>query len=311
MEDRERTDTPRNTMSPWKPFARRAIVAGKQVEHWTPNTKTLDAPLRWRLLRHALVVSDLFHESVPDDWIDRIFAVMALADRHTFQVLTKRPGRMREYLADRLRRRFEWGRLATAAQDALEGRRRPVEHVKAHVASRDPGWPLPNVWLGTSVEGQATADERIPLLLATPAAVRFVSVEPMLGPVDFRWAKWDSWTDEDRKRRPSINHLDGLRMLDWVIVGGESGPGARPCDVAWIRSVVAQCREAAVPCFVKQVGAYYVDAANGVGGARATQPDPQLVPPIRRLSDPKGGDPAEWPEDLRVREYPEEGGSDG
>lgn len=132
----------------------------------------------------------------------------------------------------------------------------------------------PNVWLGTTTEDQERADLRIPYLLAVPAAVRFLSVEPLLGPVDiFRWI------------HPCQRAV--LTGIDWVIVGGESGPKARPCDVAWIRGVVEQCREAGVPAFVKQFG------ANAVRGETSLN-----------LRDPKGGDPAEWFHDLRVREFP-------
>jgi protein gp37 len=115
-------------------------------------------------------------------------------------------------------------------------------------------WPLSNVWLGVSVENQHFADERIPLLLQTPAAVRFLSVEPLLGPVTFRWAKWDDWTNGDGERRAVVNEHDGLRRLDWVIVGGESGPSARPMHPDWPRSIRDQCQAAGVAYFFKQWG---------------------------------------------------------
>jgi len=127
-------------------------------------------------------------------------------------------------------------------------------------------WPLPNVWLGVSAEDQDRADERIPILLDTPAAVRFVSYEPALGPVDFR---------------PYIDPRGGT-TVDWVIVGGESGPAARPFDVMWAHMVIDQCLVEGGPAvFVKQLGSYYLD-----------------------LRDRKGGDPGEWPEGLRVRQLP-------
>ena len=149
--------------------------------------------------------------------------------------------------------------------------------------------------LGVSVEDQATAEKRIPWLLDSPAAVRFVSYEPALGPVDFtNLDVMQHWDLPYHKHAPTIR-LDALRGhwkgpddiitgLDWVIVGGESGPGARPFGIAWARSVVEQCREAGVACFVKQLGAHPYPSAT--------------------LRDPKGGDPSEWPEDLRVREWP-------
>jgi protein gp37 len=133
---------------------------------------------------------------------------------------------------------------------------------------------LPNVWLGVSVENQQYADERIPLLLQTPAALRFISAEPLLGPLDLQ---------------PAVRYAP----IDWVIVGGESGPGARPFDLAWARSIVQQCQAAGVACFVKQVGAKPVFEGTPVGVFEGYD-----------YEDPKGGDPSEWPEDLRVREFP-------
>lgn len=243
----------------------------------------LDAPLHWREPRMVFVnsVSDLFHEDVPDAFIGQVFAVMALSPQHTFQVLTKRPARM-----------VEWSR--------------GVAHYPCGDRSRLPvvGWP-PNVWLGVSVENQHFADERIPLLLQTEAAVRFISAEPLLEAVDLS---------------NSIGR--GRRFLDWVIVGGESGPGARPCDVAWIRSILAQCQAAGVPCFVKQLGAQPVThGAMGIcgegplwrvdGWPKGTRAPLDGDHFRLHLHDPKGGDPAEWPVNLRVREFPRAAGSTG
>ena len=160
-------------------------------------------------------------------------------------------------------------------------------------------WPLPNVWLGVSVEDQQRADERIPHLLLVPAAVRFLSVEPILGPVDLNAGPvGDALSECDEcgtTARGDCDFCQGLGRISWVIVGGEGGPGARPCSVEWIRSIVRQCRAAGVPVFVKQLGArpYFHD------GMRLS--DVQLL----RLHNRKGGDPSEWPEDLRVREWPE------
>ena len=223
----------------------------------------LAEPLSWRKPQKVFVnsMSDLFHEDVPDAFIDQVFAVMALAPQHTFQVLTKRPERMREYMS------AACGRVAQAIQP-LRTDTRPVGPVP-HLDGGEQWWPLPNVWLGVSVEDQPRADERIPLLLQTPAAVRFVSCEPLLGPVDLEAVPlpapgaevyglrgvlqpvsekdtepddWKYWTRKQSR-------------LGWVIVGGESGPVARPCEVGWIRSLVQQCRAAAVPVFYKQGGA--------------------------------------------------------
>ena len=199
------------------------------------NDQWLDQPLRWRKPRMIFVCAhgDLFHESVPDEWIDRVFAVMALASQHTFQVLTKRSERALAYVTyDR--------------RDQINAAGGEIVHfadMEDNVA-----WPLPNVWLGTSVEDQTTANARIPHLLATPAAVRFVSAEPLLGPVDLTSMERTGGTG---LMRP----LDGrFRTLDWIIVGGESGPKARPMHPDWARSLLDQCRAAGVAFFFKQWG---------------------------------------------------------
>ncbi len=195
----------------------------------TLHPSKLDAPLRWRKPRRVFVVSmgDLFHPDVPSIFLCEVFAVMAASPTHTFQILTKRPERMRDWLT-----------------------RGP-----------DPMWPFPNVWLGVSVEDQDAAEERIPLLLDTPAAVRFVSCEPLLGPVDL-----DQWTVRDLSEC-CTEHMPWLRQpddpgdgppsggLDWVIAGGESGPRARPAHPDWFRGLRDQCQAAGVAFHFKQHGA--------------------------------------------------------
>ena len=225
--------------------------ASKAGAVWTGRVSLAPAhilthPLRWNRARKIFVNSmgDLFHESVPDEWIDRVFAVMALAPQHTFQVLTKRSKRQREYMTparatavgmEALGLTFEAyardHRSMVGDGVMLEG---DICHLKV--------WPLPNVWLGVSVEDQARADERIPDLLATPAAVRFVSAEPLLGPVDLTWLK------------PTINALSPINhpSLDWVIAGGESGPAARPMHPDWVRALRDQCAAAGTAFFYKQ-----------------------------------------------------------
>jgi protein gp37 len=225
--------------------------------------------------------SDLFHESIPDEWIDRIYAVMALCPQHTFQVLTKRPERMRAYMngpavrrivghyADRLRTRGR-GELAklTALDIACDKIGLVEEYPEADIVPRledrglKAGWPLRNVWLGTSVEDQATANARIPHLLATPAAIRFISAEPLLGALDLTRIVVELSTAPERgKPDLTINALTGWHggagdpaRLDWVIVGGESGPGARPMHPDWARSIRDQCEAAGVAFFFKQWG---------------------------------------------------------
>jgi protein gp37 len=406
--------------------------------------KALDLPLRWRKPRRIFVnsLSDLFHENVPDEWIARVFAVMALAPQHTFQVLTKRAKRMREWVSDpatpgrvaravdridvaravaampseeiRPLRDFpgyfasDRGRVLSGSGSAAclfcggpvdgiatkaycskkcrqnacyyrrvgkqregeralvemspdvgeQGHRRvmlyrggqtfrelvhrlvlmtfdrdPIRDEQACHRDGDPAnnalpnlrwgsqsdnwtdrkrhgnggpsdfaWPLPNVWKGTSCEDQAAADERVPLLLQTPAAVRFVSAEPLLGDLDLR--RWLGGYEVVRKHgsvgQVVTRRRDGL--VDWVICGGESGPGARPCDVAWIRSIVEQCKAASVPVFVKQLGSRAYDGDALINGDECLD---SMVARMRdSVRDRKGADPSEWSPDLRVQEFP-------
>lgn len=237
----------------------------------------LDRPLRWKKPARIFVnsMSDLFQENVPVEFIDQVFAVMALARQHTFQVLTKRAERMREYLAapdvwERVELQL-WERHTDDTTNAI---------------SR---WPLSNVWLGVSVENQHFADERIPLLLQTPAAVRFVSYEPALGPVDFTpWVRVDT-----------IGGVEMEPLLDWIIVGGESGSGARLFDVAWARAVLQQRSDTAV--FVKQLGGNpWAQTAHHYGPGVDAHPYNVRY----QLKSKKGGDINEWPDDLKVREFP-------
>lgn len=166
------------------------------------------------------------------------------------------------------------------------------------------GKPPQNIWLLASVENQAAADERIPHLLNIPAnipaVVRGLSCEPLLGPIDLRFKLQPSNPAVVEYQRRAIRS-----HLQWVIIGGESGPKARPCNVEWIRSIKDQCRSAGVPCFVKQLGSNCV-ANNKLGFPDGTDFYPSQRGPIRMiLHHPKGGDPTEWPEDLRVRQFPE------
>lgn len=213
-------------------------------------------PLHWRKPRMVFVCAhgDLFHESVPDEWIDRVFAVMALCPQHTFQVLTKRPERARVYLTRLFVEVDEWDRIEMAAM-ALSAT--PDQAVAAGNLFDK---PLPNVWLGTSISDQASADKRIPYLLATPAAVQFLSAEPLLGPVDLsnvctghhfeNYLAGTRWHDG-----PGLNTLfRSTPAIDWVIVGGESGNKARPMHPDWARSLRDQCEKAGVAFFFKQWG---------------------------------------------------------
>lgn len=270
---------------------------------WTGRTSgvdKLDEPLRWKKPRRVFPcsMSDLFYEGFDDEQIAEVFASMALAHWHTFQALTKRAARAASLLGS-----MDFQRLAFAAAARLERR------VFGTMKGRPPwAWPLPNVWLGTSVEDQERAEERLPHLLATPAAVRFVSFEPALGPVDFgpwlpRWRRTADRADVTDVRVPGI---------DWLIIGGESGAGARPFDLAWARAAVERCRSAPkVPVFVKQIGALPTTVrrdprAEGWTGAAIAHGNEETGALYElKPRDRKGGDPAEWPEDLRVREMPE------
>jgi len=209
---------------------------------------TFNLPLRLKAPARVFTCSwsDFFIEEA-DGWRLDAWDIIERTPHLTYQILTKRPERFRAGLP------FWWW------------------------LQQKP--PMPNVHLGVSVEDQATADERIPLLLQTPTAVRWISYEPALGPVDLRPFLW------------KIDDLAGDVRVDWVVIGGESGPGARPFDLAWARSAIAQCRAAGVPVFVKQLGAQpFYRIPEGTAGLG--------------LRDRKGGSMEEWPDDLRVREFP-------
>lgn len=217
-----------------KEYAGLTVLNDRGDRHFNGTVRCLPErlsdPLHWRKPCRVFVnsMSDLFHEKVPFEFIDKVFAVMALCPQHTFQILTKRPERMADWCAipnDPARSgRFTWmGNLVRG------------KHL-----------PLPNVWLGTSVEDQATADERIPHLLRCPAAARFLSVEPLLEAVDLTL----------HLQRPCDPEGHIGMGIDWVIVGGESGPGARPMHPDWVRSIRDQCQAASVPFFFKQWGAW-------------------------------------------------------
>lgn len=236
---------------------------GNRIE-WTGKVsfvpEALDIPLKRKKPTKWFVnsMSDLFHESVPDAWIDKIFAVMALSSHHTYQVLTKRPERMRAYLS----KPHGAGNILTRVLRCAREIRSGLPLSASRGLASELGWPYQSIWLGVSVENQQVADERIPILLDTPATVRFLSCEPLLGPLDLS---------------------PHLSRLNWVIVGGESGSNARPCELAWIESIVEQCRDAGVACWVKQLG------TNCRGWS----------------SSGKGDNPEHWPASIQVQQFPE------
>ena len=277
------------------------VRRGKQGARWTGKVvlvpEKLSEPLRWRKPCRVFVnsMSDLFHESLSNEEIAAVFGIMAACPRHTFQVLTKRSRRMREWFEWIEARRTKQGDSCAAVECLAHAQR--ADSKVPHIASSTLSWPLPNVHLGVSAEDQQRADERIPDLLACPATVRWVSAEPLLGPTDFRHIDADAAGSRELCQVDTLTgrHTDMGRpcedttRLDWIVVGGESGPGARPCNVEWIRDIVRQCKSAGVAVFVKQLGAVFAQSQRG---------------DAHDSRDRKGSDPSEWPIDLCVREYP-------
>lgn len=225
----------------------------------TLHPERLSEPLGWKKPRRVFVCSmgDLFHEDVPDEYIDAIFAVMATAEQHTFQVLTKRPERMYWWLQSLYTRSLRYPAPGKRSVSYTYGQIGEMLRANAleygvRLGPINRSFPLANVWLGVTAENQEQADRRIPVLLQIPAAVRFVSVEPLLERVDltrYMQIYVDPYT---RKVYP----LDPQGpKLDWVICGGETGPGARPMHPDWARSLRDQCAVAGVPFFFKKMGA--------------------------------------------------------
>lgn len=240
----------------------------------TPHLERLTDPLKWRKPTRVFVnsMSDMFHAEIPDDLIAKMFAVMAATPQHTYQILSKRHGRMRSLLNS-----GAFGDLVTKEVLRLDKSKLPggvqtwlAEHFMALRAHGAPMAPLPNVHLGVSVEDQHWADIRIPALLDTPAAVRFISAEPLLGPLNIfgidhgaherdwdggDWICLDCSTEECQVAwRIADDRNPGIA---WIIAGAESGPGARPMNVDWVRSLRDQCTRVGAAFFYKQ------DAKNG------------------------------------------------
>ncbi|MGE4193047.1 MAG: DUF5131 family protein [Pseudodesulfovibrio sp.] len=268
--------------NPKAPIEYRNVVTDAGT--WNGKTalveSTLGTPLHWRKPCRVFVgsMTDLFHEDTPDEWIGKVFATMALSSHITFQVLTKRPERMHRFING------IHNTIGVVDPRQPDGPNDPVlvQHVK---------WPLPNVWLGVTVENQEQADKRIPILLDTPAAVRFVSVEPMLGPVDLEGVGRDLnalegvWAVKSPGENNEYDIFD-TPALDWVICGGETGPGARPMWEPWARDLMEQCEADGIPFFFKKWGAY-------------RGPDDWKIP----AGDKIGG--------RIIREFPEENGGSG
>lgn len=225
----------------------------------TVHPDALTEPLRWRKPATVFVnsMSDLFHARVPKEFIAQVFAVMAATPQHTYQILTKRPERMARILST-----YGWWTEVLCNALNLTDRPQPTQ-------TQADGCALLNAWLGTSIESDDHV-WRADALRATPAAVRFISAEPLLGPL------------------PSLD----LTGIDWMILGGESGPGSRPLDLGWFRELIEMARESGTAVFVKQMGSPWASDMS-VGGQSLAK------------TDKKGGDWRYWPEELRVREYPQ------
>lgn len=225
---------------------------GKWTGRVTLVPERLDEPLRRKKPTVYFVnsMSDLFHEDVPDEFIYQVFARMILGSQHTYQILTKRP-----------QRALNW-----------------FETFKPEARTNNVEWPLSNVWFGVSVENQKAADERIPYLLQTPAAVRFLSCEPLLGPVDI-----SEWLPSTQELTLGFlgNHNPIFRKatdcIGWVIVGGESGPHARPMHPDWARAIRDQCQVAGVPFFFKQWGGVNKKSAGRLLDGREWQEMPEVI----------------------------------
>lgn len=236
--------------------------------------EALTIPQSWREPKWIFVnsMSDLFHESLTNEEIAAVFGAMACCSKHTFQILTKRAKRMREW--------FQW-----IEDNGTEVCQREFYCHTSRVGPVPWEWPMKNVWLGVSAEDQKRADERVPFLLRTPAAVRFVSAEPLLGPIDFGFGGMSL---------PDYAPARPLPQLDWVIVGGEAGPRAREFREEWAWSILMQCQNARVPVYFKQYGS--ASTYSGMG-------DDDRIP--HGWKDRSGKDETEWFERFRIREFPE------
>lgn len=240
---------------------------------------------------------DWLDEEVPIEWLVRFMATIISTPHLDWLLLTKRP-------------ELWWRRIsdALAHVEGITGRQWPDRDPKTDCGFMLNEWLAgnapQNVWLGVSVEDQTRAEGRIPLLLGIPARLRWLSVEPLIGPVDLRPYAFGGFVHSPNCENEHCALADGpedcsglvIPGVDWVVVGGESGSKARPCNVAWIRDIADQCKPSDVPVFVKQLGANPV--------VTKLSPGQEIPDDFRAFSDPKGGDQSEWPADLRVREFP-------
>lgn len=291
------------------PYAR-VIGLSKDSKKWEWNNKTafiksaLKKPLKWKKSRKVFVCSmgDIFHESVPFEWIDQVMAVIALCPQHTFQILTKRPERMKVY--------FDSKPFSDVACHESRIANHFLNYRKGVIpAWCDVVWPFPNLWLGVTAENQAMADKRIPILLDIPAAVRFVSVEPMLGEINFDIC----WFGE-YDHRPTYEFYQTLQPeygkesicikegLDWVIVGCESGPKRRECKLEWVESIIEQCQDLDVSVFVKQLALRRDKCCRDVTELSGLWDESDRFTVSKNMQ--------EWPKHLQIRQFPKKGGEE-
>lgn len=275
------------TMNVWRGNgADYTVPAFDQVELYL-DMDVLFHPCRWKKPRNIFPCSmtDLFADFVPDWWLRAIYGVMAMCSRHTFMTLTKRPERRRQFLT-KFTTKQEWADYLSELEfDGMAVFDEDAECVIANAVNGvlaegyNVGWPLANVWEGTSVCTQKEADELIPVTVQTPATIRWLSCEPILEHINLRLMR-------------SGVHSTERMGLHWLVTGGESGTKARPTPVSRIRNIVEQCKEANLPVFVKQLGGNIPDD------------DQRIIQQEigRSVHHAKGGNPDEWPVDLRVRQ---------
>src|ERR1051326_2092369 len=263
-------------------------------ENWRkPFRWNLCSP-HWERARVFPSLCDWLDDEVPIQWLADFLQLIYDTPNLDWLLLTKRPE--------------QWQRVGiVCGLDGLE------ENFNIWLAQWGKGNAPRNVWVGVSVEDQKRAEERIPHLLKIPAKLRFLSVEPLIGPMEITWCLGGWYAEQIAKGFPeplasAVRDCSDVDGVDWVIVGGESGLGARPCNIDWVKSIVSQCESASIPCFVKQLGQNCItDNANCEDWPDETVIDAQGFEGFPaghiRLSK-KGSDPSEWPEDLRVRQFP-------
>ena len=249
-------------------FGNSLLFDNRQVE-FVLDQRILEQPLHWKKPRIVAVqwLGDLFHKQIPDIFITYIWLEMSMNPQHTFLVLTKRPERMSQWC-------YNIQHLS-------------IMDIKPIGLFADSFWPIPNLWLGVSVSTQQEADEKIPILLQTPAKHRFVNFEPLLEAV----RPWDHSPDDCPTWYDGCNCQEGI---DWVLVGAESGPGRRPMKLEWARNIVDQCKAAGVPLWIKQI-----EVGRDIN-PRPNKHGDVTWDVVTRVSH----DMNEFPESLRVRQWP-------